>query len=129
MSERLDFLPEGNDAWKQHHVLLEKFTREWDVRHDLSVTAHGCDRCVEIGLAYPKRDASDKLEMVQWHTTKRNVHTMRELATAIVAACDFVDESNPVWASHGLPLTPVESMVASDDFNPFMLEDDCDADD
>ena len=29
----------------------------------------------------------------------------------------------------GLPLTPVESMVASDDFNPFMLEDDCDADD
>ena len=119
-----DFLPEGNDAWKQHYVLLEQFTREWDVRPDLGVTAHGCDRCVELSLAYPKHDESNTLEMVQWHTTKRNVSTMRELAAAIVAACDFVDESNPVWAEHHSPMLPLHSVC-----NGFAIEDDCDLDD
>jgi NADPH-dependent 7-cyano-7-deazaguanine reductase QueF len=34
----------------------------------------------------------------QYHTTQRNVTTMRELAAAILATCDFVEHCNPAWA-------------------------------
>lgn len=86
------------DAWKQHHDLLERFTRRFEPRNDLAVVAHACDRSVELSLGTPRNGRS--LLRYNWHSTKRNVRTMRELAEALLAACDFVEEMNPTWALH-----------------------------
>lgn len=91
-----------DDAWKQHHDLLEKYTQEWTPRVDLKVWAHATDRAVEIEVGerrVPEPEGLTKLTKWIWHGSgQRNVGTMRELAHAILEACDFVDESNPVWA-------------------------------
>ena len=82
-----------DDAWKQLHKLLEKFTRNWEVRKDIEVVARACDRGVELILWDHAGERACQLS-----TGKRNVSTMRELAAALTAACDFVDASNPIWA-------------------------------
>lgn len=89
------------DAWRQAHELFEKFTQRVEIRPDLSVTAHACDRSVEVAISKIDYSKSrwDK-GYCTWHTSgQRNVSTMRELAQAILEACDFVEASNPTWAS------------------------------
>lgn len=54
------------------------------------------------------RDAWKQLADL-YERTERNVATMRELALALWAACDFVERSNPGWASHVCELDPPES--------------------
>lgn len=84
------------DAWRQQHELLEKFTTMVDVRADLRVTALACERTVRFSLGCPPNEHGRR----HWHETQRNVGTMRELAKALNEACDFVEMSNPVWAEH-----------------------------
>jgi hypothetical protein len=86
------------DAWEQLDELYRKFTRRWEVRTDLKVTARATDRTVELGLAEPLLKLH---EMRRWHVTTRNVVTMRDLAKCLNAACDFVENANPKWASFG----------------------------
>lgn len=88
------------DAWQQLDDLQEKYTREVDVRHDLLVTALGLERGVKLTLMETNYNKAplDK-DRYRYHSTQRNVSTMRELAQALLDACDFVDQSNPVWAS------------------------------
>jgi len=83
------------DAWKQEYELIKKYSTSVDVRPDLRVVALGCDRVVQFSLAYPP----DEHGMRRWHTTTRNVGTMRELAHALLEACDFVERANPTWAA------------------------------
>lgn len=86
------------DAWRQAHELHQRFTTKVDVRADLRVMAHACDRTVSFGLGYERTDFGGW----RFHTTKRNVGTMRELANALLDACDFVEESNPEWTEAGV---------------------------
>jgi hypothetical protein len=90
---------ETKDAWLQLHELMEKFTEQWEVRRDINVTAWATHRTVELTLTreIPGMSAPNNKD---WYSTgKRNVGTMRELAEAIIAACDYVEECNPMWAS------------------------------
>lgn len=91
------------DAWQRLNELLERFIKEWDVRPDLSVTAHACDRSVEFQIGEARVDHHGPLDVRDkfiWHSAgRRNVSTMRELAQALLDACDFVDASNPEWAA------------------------------
>lgn len=92
-----------DDAWKQHDDLIRKYTDRTKIRPDIEVVARAVDRGVEvrIGRRNPQATSSYDFPQYLWQSTgKRNVSTMRELAAAITAACDFVDESNPTWASH-----------------------------
>lgn len=75
----------ANDAWKIYHDLLEKYTLKTEVRSDIKVYGHAIDRSVEL--------------IKTKSTGKRNIATMRELASALNEACDFVEEQNPKWAS------------------------------
>lgn len=99
---------EFKDAWLQHDELLNKYTMEWEVRDDLHVVALACDRTVRFDLRHapPK----DEWGMGSWYSTQRNVGTMRELAAAIIEACDFVDASNPQWAMKAGPHTIVRDL-------------------
>ena len=107
------------DAWKQQDDLLRRFTKEWKVRADLRVTAHATERGVELEVGELREDYRGSLDIrgrFIWHSTdKRNVSTMRELANTLLAACDFVDESNPKWASHGCNLDTPDSFLVEDD--------------
>lgn len=86
---------EEADAWQQYADLHERFTLANEVRPDLRVVALACQRGVRLELAEFREDG----ERV-WSTSgKRNVATMRELAAALIAACDFVDAANPEWAA------------------------------
>lgn len=88
----------NNDAWKQKDDLLTKFTKSTRVRPDIDVYAHATDRGVELRIR--TETPSGPLEVPVWKSTgKRNVGTMRELAQALSDACDFVEESNPIWAA------------------------------
>ena len=87
------------DAWKQYHDLLNQFTQTTEVRSDITVMGHACDRSVELVLEKPSRTGTSKMDYLS--TGKRNVGTMRELGEALLAACDFVEANNPVWASKG----------------------------
>lgn len=88
-----------SDAWEQLYDLQKKYTKEVEVRHDLLVVALGLERAVMLTLVETDhdKDALDKRRH-RYHSTQRNVSTMRELAQALLDACDFVDQSNPVWA-------------------------------
>lgn len=86
----------ANDAWKIYHDLLVKYTLKIEVRSDIKVYGHATDRSVELILIDYQ---SDKLKIKTKSTGKRNIATMRELATALNEACDFVEEQNPKWAS------------------------------
>lgn len=44
----------ADDAWKQMDDLVNEFSRSWDVRPDLRVTALACDRGVQLSLAHPE---------------------------------------------------------------------------
>lgn len=95
-----------DDAWKQHLDLLERFTHEIEVRPDLTVTGLAWDRCVRFTLSKDNPNHDPKYGpkgAIKYHSTTRNVGTMRELALALLAACDFVDANNPVWASNHEP--------------------------
>ena len=69
-----------DDAWRQLHDLLEKYTKEWDFRPDLEVVADATGRCIRLG------DVS------------HNVDTIREYVAILGEACDFVEQANPEWA-------------------------------
>lgn len=105
------------DAWKQYSELVEKFTTSTDVRTDISVTGRAWDRSVEVQLAkidYTK-DEFD-LRRKTWFSSKpRNVSTMRELAYAILEACDFVDDNNPKWASNPKPPAIIPTKQGKED--------------
>lgn len=91
----------ANDAWHQHYALVGKYTKEWEVRKDIKVLALACDRSIRFTLVehdYTK-DGSGR---ERWHSTQRGVQTMRQLAHVLLAACDFVEESNPEWARHSV---------------------------
>lgn len=89
----------NKDAWQQLYDLISEYTREWRPRDDLHVIAHATDRCVEF-ILWDQKPPAGSLEMRRYRSTKRNVGTMRELAEAILDACDFVEESNPEWAGY-----------------------------
>ncbi len=91
------------DAWEQRYKLLLKYTHEWKVRDDLKVIANGCDRNVELRLGQRTNEPPGSLHRWSWRTTQRNVSTMRELAEALLVACDFVEQTNPTWAKARLP--------------------------
>ncbi len=85
------------DAWEQLATLVNRFTTRTQVREDIEVVARATERGVELILwDLPKKPFGLKTDYSTTH--KRNVSTMRELAQAIIDACDFVDESNPEWA-------------------------------
>lgn len=90
------------DAWKQLDDLEEKYTKEVEVRPDLVVTALGLERGVMFTLLETDHDY-DTLDKRHYrhHSTQRNVSTMRELAQALLDACDFVEQANPKWAGLG----------------------------
>jgi hypothetical protein len=95
----MDVDPYANDAFKQYYNLLDKFTQEYEVRPDIEVHAYAWDRSVELVLL---EKSPDRLKLDRAHSTgKRNIATMRELAQALLDACDFVEQHNPEWASHG----------------------------
>lgn len=85
------------DAWQQHRDLLARFTKEFPVRNSLTVTALATDRRVQLKVTPTTHYHNEPTPrpVVSTH----NVSTMRELAEAILAACAFVDDSNPEWAS------------------------------
>lgn len=89
----------GHDAWKQLLDVQDRFTRAIDVRPDLKVEAFGCERSVRFTWT-DEDHTKDVLDprRKRHHWTERNVSTMRELAEALLAACDFVDHVNPGWA-------------------------------
>lgn len=93
-----------DDAWKQYDALLEKFTQAVDVRSNIRVIARATDRGVELVVSkedWSKVNPMTRIAPMETSTStgSRNVSTMRELAQALMDACDFVDEANPLWAS------------------------------
>jgi hypothetical protein len=109
------------DAWKQLSDLYDKYTKTWFVRNDLRVRALATQRAVEFALGEYKEHPKFQTHMWQFpHVTTRNVNTMRELALTLWAACDFVDASNPTWASFPEHdnLDPVESFESPDGHHP-----------
>jgi hypothetical protein len=87
------------DAWKRVHDLYAETCQEWEVRHDLKVTALGPERGVRLTIVKDRPGATSSHEpKMHVDTGKRNVSTMRELAQAILDACDFVEAVNPEWA-------------------------------
>lgn len=91
------------DAWKQLSDLRDRFTRTWEIRSDIEVTALAHNRNVRLRLgkwSFNKMKSDPRDFTPEPQITDRNVGTMRELAEALLAACDFVEKSNPSWASH-----------------------------
>ncbi len=86
------------DAWKQVSDLWAKFSKRWEIRNDLKVTALGPDRAVRLEVGISSKMDPRRLVGGGHAVTTRNVITMRELGEALIAACDFVDEVNPEWA-------------------------------
>ncbi len=88
------------DAWLQLSELTAQFTTEKRVRADIEVTALAHKRAVKLTLwADRNPDVDSHYTGSTWRTTgPRNVSTMREVAQALLDACDFVDACNPEWA-------------------------------
>lgn len=105
-----------DDAWKQYADLRDKYSTRTKVRSDIIVQAHALDRGVELTLV--KEDLSPKHGRLDPHrfsyrsTGSRNVSTMRELAEALLDACDFVDASNQVWASKHMTPEDLDALFA-----------------
>jgi hypothetical protein len=85
------------DAWKQWNDIYDAHYEEWEVRADLKVEALGVERAVRLSLG-ERRNDDHPVYKWKWKRVQRNVSTMRELAEAILAACDSVERSNPIWA-------------------------------
>lgn len=85
------------DAWKKADAIRKLNTKTWEIRSDIRVDAMGIDRGVRVTLIH--KNAAHPLDIPRWHSTgSRSTSTMRELAQAILDACDFVEEKNPKWA-------------------------------
>jgi hypothetical protein len=93
-----------DDAWKRVADLHDKFTKQWKVRSDLRVTALAHERTVRFELG-DRKNLRGSIDVPIWHDTQRNVSTMRELANALLQACDFVDKHNPEWAGRRTSVT------------------------
>lgn len=102
----------SKDAWKLKSELEESFTLTLKPRGDLKAEGFGTDRCVKLTL----RKENPSYGPPTYLSTTRNVSTMRELAAAIIEACDYVDSVNPTWASHDFsgPITFTEPQSEDD---------------
>lgn len=85
-----------DDAWKQFLDMCDNFTMKVEIRKDLEVTALAHQRGVKLAFKEPHPHMHGI--WTEKESTQRNVGTMRELAEALLAACDFVDKHNPEWA-------------------------------
>lgn len=107
------------DAWLQLHELLGQYTKEWQVRPDIRVTAISTDRNVKLEIGELREDYKGRMDIrgkYVWHSTgPRNVSTLRELANVILSACDFVETSNPEWASYDVHIDPPETFLVEED--------------
>ena len=93
------YFPEyADDAWRKSDVVFRENTKEWKVRADLRVEALGTERSVRLTMIKERPGARSSLEPKQHHFTERNLLTMRELAQALLDACDYVESVNPCWA-------------------------------
>jgi hypothetical protein len=99
------------DAWARLQALQRETGASWVVRDDLHVAAIGTDRTVELTLFGPKGRLS---RTRPYQSTRRNVSTMRELALALWAACDLVEEVNPTWSSHLTEPRPATEFLQDD---------------
>lgn len=116
------------DAWKQLSDLQDRFTRTWEIRHDLEVVALAHKRNVRLVMGDYTPAALDPAGIERGFITDRNVSTMREFALAILDACHFVEESNPRWASHPAGSAYFKTTVdAGPDGGPFIFVVDADA--
>ncbi len=99
-----------DDAWKKMDDLRRANTPTWEPRNDLRVTAYGCGRVVRLEIGEPTKIGLSKFH---WNGTTRNISTMRELAHALLEACDFVEQANPGWASNSPPIQSLSSHLLS----------------
>lgn len=93
--------PDEVDAWKQAREIAIRYTQEREVRRDLVVTALGTERAVRLRVgdrSYNSIKPNPKDHTEEPRITTRNVETMRDLAHAILEACDFVESVNPTWS-------------------------------
>lgn len=89
------------DAWEQYSDIRIANTHTWQVRRDLRVIAKGVDRGVALAVGavpYKGLFGTSYLPVIE---RDGNVRTMRELAYALLAACDAVEAANPTWAEVG----------------------------
>lgn len=85
------------DAWERKAKERADFTRGVTVSDDLVVEAAAWDRAVVVKIK--KYDGDDYDESTaRWITRAGTVHTMSELAQAILDACEYVKAQNPKWA-------------------------------
>lgn len=88
------------DAWKKADAVRRLNTKTWELRADIRVDAKATERGVELTLYKDMPGTTGGPLNRTWiNTGARNIDTMRELAQAILEACDFVEERNPAWAS------------------------------
>lgn len=89
------------DAWKKSDAVRRLNTKTWELRADIRVDAMGTERGVRLTLSedIPGRTGMGVGSKRYIDTGARNISTMRELAQAILDACDFVEEKNPTWAN------------------------------
>jgi hypothetical protein len=94
------------DAWKKHDNLWKRFRKETEIRKDIIVVANGIERGVHLQVGEYDENQEQILDRpgkasggYRYNDTgPRNISTMREVALALLEACDFVEESNPTWA-------------------------------
>lgn len=91
----------ANDAWKQYHDIVKKYTKELEYRENLKVVAKAHERHVLICAAEPVPGKSrHDIGYLHWIEIRKNITSAREFAECILDACDFVEQNNPEWASH-----------------------------
>lgn len=84
------------DAWKKADAVRRLNTKTWEIRADIRIAARATDRGVELTLIQEDKSG---FGIPRFHSTgPRNISTMREVAEALLEACDFVEEKNPTWA-------------------------------
>lgn len=94
-----DWNPEW-DAWQKLDAIHRLNTKTWEIRAGIRITGEATERGVRITLIEDVPGAvrfgvgSKRYQ----DTGPRNVSTMREVAQAILDACDFVEAKNPEWA-------------------------------
>ena len=87
-----------NDAWFQKDQLLKRTTKKIEVRSDLIVTAVASDRRVDLTIVKEVLSKDFAPKNKSYTVRQANTATMRELAQAIIDACDFVEDQNPEWS-------------------------------
>lgn len=100
--------PYKDDAWKKLFDLWEENGKTFEVRDDLVVQALGPDRSVRLTM-YEHTTPGDEHDFKRRYiATDRNISTMRELAQALLDACDFVEACNPHWTEVGRATREIE---------------------